>query len=618
MHLHPNEGRSKEDSRRPKGRSPVPRSARTIALAVRKRLLNPTLIAGTAALAWLLWRSGSKPSRLAYPCQQSALATASLVFGAPVVAALIVLRRRVVGGLRTPWGIAASVLLLLVAAAFAMQGFRTDAYAAPDVDPPADYRAEVFDIQDCPRDPVGERFLCVDDLVEMMGAHGLKFYRSDVTSMTAGPEGIVGADDVVVIKFNYQWPERGGTNVDVLSGLIRRVVDHPDSFTGEVVICENTQGQSSAGFDRVENNAHDHWLSPHDVVVAFQAQGYRVSHYDWRTIRSTQVGEYSTGNTVDGYVVYPYDPPLQGAVSYPKFETAYGTRVSLEKGIWTQAGGYDRDRLKFINVPVLKSHHAVYGATALVKNYMGVATNYLSTNSHTAVRHGILGSLLGRLQPADLNILDAIWINANPNDGPWTTYGGASRTDRLVATLDPVAGDIWAVKNILIPAFQANGYSPPWPYPSADPDDPGSAYREYLDNSMSYMLAAGHEVTNELSQIDGIEDEPPGEAADPDARAAPLRIAKHPAGYELTWSAPARGGPVYEYNLYRVDLAGMSAATAPECEAALDWGGTTVLAELPENHGLLVVARNPVGDGSFGARGAHAERPTPLPDDVCP
>jgi hypothetical protein len=585
---------------------------------VRKRLSNPTLIAGIAALAWLLWRSGSKPSRLAYPCQQSALATASLVFGAPVVAALIVFRRRVVGGLRTPWGIAASVVLVLVAAAFAIQGFRSDAYAVPDVDPAPGYRAEVFDIQDCPRDPVGERFLCVDDLVEMMGAHGLKFYRSDVTSMTAGPEGIIGSDDVVVIKINYQWPERGGTNVDLLRGLIRRVVEHPDAFSGEVVVCENTQNESSADFDRDFNNAQDLGLSPHDVVVAFQAQGQRVSLYDWRTIRSSSVGEYQAGNLTDGYVLHSYNPSLQGAVSYPKFQTAYGTRISLEKGIWSEAGGYDRDRLKFINVPVLKSHHAVYGATALVKNYMGVVTNYLGTNSHAAVRHGILGSLLGRLQPADLNILDAIWINADPYDGPWASYGDATRTDRLVATLDPVAGDIWAVKNILIPAFQANGYSPPWPYPSADPDVPGSAYREYLDNSMSYMIAAGHDVTNDFSQIDGIDDEPPGEASDPDARTAPLRIAKHPAGYELTWSAPPRGGAAYDYNLYRVDLAAITGGSLPQCEAALGWGAPTVLTDLPDNHGLLVVARNAVGDGSFGESGTHAERAAPLPGDVCP
>jgi len=584
--------------------------------AVRKP--NPTLIAGIAALAWLVWRSGSKPNRLAYPCQQSALVTASLVFGAPVVAALIVLRRRVVGGLRTPGGIAVSVLVLLVAALVAAQGFRTDVYAAPDIDPPPDYQAQVYDIHDCPKDPVGDRFLCMDDLVEMMGAHGLKFYRSDGASLTAGPDGIIGSDDVVVIKINYQWAERGGTNVDLLRGLIRRVVEHPDAFTGEIVICENTQAQSSGNLDRVTNNAQDHGLSPHDVVVAFQTQGYRVSHYDWRTLRLVEVEEYSKGDLADGYILYPYDIPLQGKVSYPKFQTAYGTRISLEQGVWTLAGGYDRDRLSFINVPVLKSHHAVYGATALVKNYMGVVTTSLSTNSHAAVRNGILGSLLGRLQPADLNVLDAIWINANPNDGPWSSYDGATRTDRLVATVDPVAGDIWAVKNILIPAFQMNGYSPPWPYPSADPDDPSSAFREYLDNSMSYLLAAGYDVTNDFAQINGIDAEPPGEASDPDARVAPFRVAKHPAGYQLTWSAPPRGGSVDEYNLYRIDLAGMSGATLPQCAAVLGSGGSAVLSTLPDDHGLLVVARNAVGDGSFGESSRHSERPAPLSGNVCP
>ncbi len=78
----------------------------------------------------------------------------------------------------------------------------------------------------------------------------------------------------------------------------------------------------------------------------------------------------------------------------------------------------------------------------------------------------------------------------------------ATRRDELLASLDPVATDIWAVKNILIPAFIENGYSPPWPYPSADPDDPNSMFRTYLDNSMYQILTAGYNVTNDYDQID--------------------------------------------------------------------------------------------------------------------
>jgi hypothetical protein len=205
----------------------------------------------------------------------------------------------------------------------------------------------------------------------------------------------------------------------------------------------------------------------------------------------------------NGYIVYDYDATLQGRISYPKFQTDYGTYISLKFGIWDDIGQtYDRGHLKFINTPVLKSHHATYGVTACVKHYMGVVTGTLGTNSHSAIYYGIMGALLGEIQLADLNILDCIYINANPYDGPWTSYGGATRVDKLVVSLDPVATDIWAATNILIPTFLANGYSPPWPYPSADPDNPSSMFRLYLDNSMDELLAAGNDVTNNLALID--------------------------------------------------------------------------------------------------------------------
>ena len=69
----------------------------------------------------------------------------------------------------------------------------------------------------------------------------------------------------------------------------------------------------------------------------------------------------------------------------------------------------------------------------------------------------LLGAVMGEVRPPDLNILDAVWINANPYDGPWTSYDGATRRDELVAGVDPVAIDIWAVTNILVPAFLDNG-----------------------------------------------------------------------------------------------------------------------------------------------------------------
>lgn len=467
-------------------------------------LLAHSLLAGLFALAWLALRSGRRPSRLAYPCQRAALATAMLALGAPAIAGLVALRQRLMSAARLP-AVRATAGVALFAAIVAW-GLLRQVQAAPTgpvLAAPDSYRAQVFHAAGCAERPVGDRFDCVSDLFALMGRNGLKIYRSPGSSTLAGPDGIVGSDDVVVIKINYQWAERGGTNVDLLRGLVRVLVDHPDGFTGEIVVAENAQFAAVSNFDRAANNAEDPALSPHDVVLHFQGQGFTVSQFDWTAIRGAGVAEYSAGDARDGYVVYLYDATIHGSLSYPKFRTAAGTYVSLRDGIWDPGTAtYDRARLKLINLPVLKSHHAVYGATACVKNFMGLVTDSLSTSSHSAIRYGLLGALLGEIGPPDLNILDAIWVNGNPTTGPSTPYTGATRRNELVASRDPVAADIWAVENILVPTFVANGYAPPWPAPSADPGDPTGAFRVYLDQSMTRMLAAGLTVTNDPGQID--------------------------------------------------------------------------------------------------------------------
>jgi hypothetical protein len=495
VHLHAQAGEA--------GRSLSARRPSRLESFLARWFLANLLVSGILALIWLLLRSGAKPSRLTYPCQQAAFSTASLAFGGPLVAGLVAAWRRTLGALRTRTGLAVAGLGMF--ATLGAWGYlsRAAAYQGPHLDPPRDYRAKLYHVVNCPQDPVGDHFVGLDNLLVLMGREGLKFYQSANVSPLSGPDGIIAPDDTVVIKINYQWDQCGGTNVDLLRGLIRRIVDHPDGFVGEVVVCENAQFNSVENFDRPANNAQDHGLSPHDVVVAFQLLGYTVSHYDWTSIRYTQVTEYSAGNTQDGYIVYGYDSQLQGRMSYPKFRTSYGTYISLKYGLWDPgSSSYDREHLKFINLPVLKSHHATYGVTACVKHFMGVVTRELNTNSHSAIARGILGAVMGEIRPPDLNILDCIWINANPYSGPATPYSGATRRDELVASLDPVANDIWSTKNILIPAFLGNGYSPPWPYPSADPDDPSSAFRIYLDHSMSYILAAGYNATNDFGQID--------------------------------------------------------------------------------------------------------------------
>lgn len=471
---------------------------------LRRWFLTNSLVAGILALIWLVLRSGPKPSRLAYPCQQASLSAATLALGAPLVSLIIAARRTLVSGLRTPAGAAVAVVSVVIA--MAVSGYLVTADPPPTmvlIDPPRDYRASVFHVSNCPEDPVGDAFPGLDGLLRLMGSNGLKLHHSAVTGPTSGPDGLIAADDLVLIKINYQWDQRGGTNTDLLRGLILRVSDHPDGFTGEIVIAENTQFADAEDFDRSANNAQDQGQSPRNVVDYFAGLGVQASLFDWTQIRHSSVDEYSAGDLADGYVVYPYDSNFQGRISYPKFRTDFGTYISLRDGVWDlPSNSYDRDRLKVVNLPVLKSHHATYGATACVKNWMGVITTGLSTNSHNAMRYGLLGAAMVEIRPADLNILDAIWINANPNTGPSTSYAGASRRNELVASTDAVAADLWSVTNILIPGFLGNGYTPPWPQPDATPDDPSSDFRQYLDTSMSALLGAGFPSTNDLGQID--------------------------------------------------------------------------------------------------------------------
>ena len=54
-----------------------PRAHGRIKTFLTRWFLVNSILSGILALSWLLLRSGGKPSRLAYPCQQAAFATAA-------------------------------------------------------------------------------------------------------------------------------------------------------------------------------------------------------------------------------------------------------------------------------------------------------------------------------------------------------------------------------------------------------------------------------------------------------------------------------------------------------------------------------------------------------------
>jgi len=457
---------------------------------------------GLLALLWVFFRSGSKPSRLSYPCQQSALGLAVSAYGAPLVAAGLVTRGK--KGHRPARAFVGPGTLLLIAASWLVVA-RVDFQQNPlnDVSvamlaPPQDYHPDVFVVNNA-RGIVGNGLGGVDDLVTLMGAGGRAFYRSSTQSSVSGPDGLIAADSVVLVKVNAQWSERGGTNTDVLGGVLRRIVEHPDGFVGEIVVADN--GQGSGSLTRPYNNADDRSQSVYTVVHRLADEGWNASVSLWDNLRLLDVGEYGDGDNRSGYVVEPgFDPQTSIRVSYPKFVTSRGTYISYKHGVWSPASAsYNAEKLVVINLPVLKTHQ-IYGVTASVKNHMGVVTQSLGTDSHWGVGRGGLGSVLSQVRCPDLTILDCIWVLAIPGAGPSATYAQATGCDKLMAGTDPVALDAWAVKFILMPKIIAAGYTEP-AYAAQNPDNPDGAFRRYLDRTMNQLLLADIPATNNYNAV---------------------------------------------------------------------------------------------------------------------
>jgi hypothetical protein len=306
--------------------------------------------------------------------------------------------------------------------------------------------------------------------------------------------GIIPSYSVVIVKVNSQWNERGGTNTDLVKAIVEAIVSHPDGFTGEVVIADNGQAQYGStrhggSLDYEVNNAEDRAQS--NRVVAESFPGHRVSTYLWDEITSNEVGEYSEGDDDDGYIIEDTPDPVTGIrVSYPKFKTNHGTRINFKEGLWNpETSAYDSDRLKFINVPVLKAHF-IYGVTGCVKHYMGVVSDKLqSGGAHRSVRIGGMGTEIAGTRAPDLNILDAIWVNATPGKGPRSNYNEATRLNIIMAGTDPCALDAWATRNVLMQAARLQGFENLSKF-DPDNDDPESHGR-WLRLSAEALRGAG-------------------------------------------------------------------------------------------------------------------------------
>jgi uncharacterized protein (DUF362 family) len=331
-----------------------------------------------------------------------------------------------------------------------------------------------------------------------MQNRGLDFYKT-----AAAPNGLFAPGDVVLLKINGQWAERGGTNTDLIRGVIQAVLDHPGGFNGEIIVADNGQAQFGSqgrggSLSWTNANSADRRQSVMDVIRYFQERGYRVTGVLWDEFTAVRVQEFSAGNDTNGVVVEDTIRGTGTEVSYPKFTTEDGTRVSFKEGIWNaNTGTYDSERLKVINMPVLKSH-ALFQVTGAVKSYMGTPSARLTNmRAHNSVGTGGMGTQMAGTRMPALNILDMIWIG--PDRGPGISYAAAVQINKIAASTDPVALDYWASKNVLMPEAAK---LPGGRAASMNPDgtEPGT-FGYWLRLSMNELQKKGIKATMNEAEI---------------------------------------------------------------------------------------------------------------------
>ncbi len=325
----------------------------------------------------------------------------------------------------------------------------------------------------------------MDTLLLLMSAKNIYLHRT-----FAQPSGLVGGNDIVVIKGNFQNEFRNSTSTDRIKGLVWQILQHPEGFSGEILISDNTQGST---INEEQNNSEDPDQTITDVVNTFYSKGYSVYLVEWKNIMDDVVQEYSNNDYTDGYT---YDEATK--ISYPKFKTPSGNYfVSLRYGIWDSTmQTYNAEQLSIVDFPVLKAHGWA-GATIGIKNWVGVLTIAYANNRYGGFNpmheqyffgsYALVAKVMGVTYPK-LTIVDAAWTNIHRH------YGSDNvNTRMLLGSTDPSAVSWYAAKFILTPiALNPN---------NTNPDLSGGTYNINLTAWTNCLADSGFSSTMDSSEI---------------------------------------------------------------------------------------------------------------------
>jgi hypothetical protein len=457
-------------------------------------------VLGFGAFLWVLLRSGMNPKRLTYPCQRAAMPLAAnwLLAMVAFFGGSLFLRR--FAKFSAPAIIIAGVVWFTGALPELTRSKANSLGSLPTWEVP-DPISTVFVMDSLPPTTgslaagdtsVPDEYLpdpAIDTMLAMMQTKDIFLYQT-----VEHPSGIVGADNVVIIKGNFQWNSWNTTSTDRVKGLIWQILQHPDGFSGEILVCDNTQ-DIGTGINDNDNNSEDTDQSIPDVVSTFFAKGYPVHYLDWNFVWDVVASEYSAGDYDDGYV---YEAATK--ITYPKFRSPSGDYyISLRYGVWDSLSGvYDSSGLCIIDFPVLKAHGWA-GATIAVKNWIGMLTTAHATerfgswndmhNTYFFGTYALVARVMAATYPR-LSIVDAAWTTTyGPNNLSWV-----ENTKMLAASTDPVAVSWYTAKFILTPIAR---------YPTdTDPDLPYGDFGRTLGRWNAFLAdSAGLACTKDSSEI---------------------------------------------------------------------------------------------------------------------
>lgn len=334
-----------------------------------------------------------------------------------------------------------------------------------------------------------------------------------------GIESVVGTNDVVIIKVSAQWWNQGMTNVAAVKRTIEHILTI-EGFDGEVIVFENVHfrladgsGLARAWTHESERNVDvEGWNKLGDLIAHFEALGAPVSFVGLIDAGENELatsgwhdpdhqhgvyggdgrGPIQLGEDRDGYC-WDFDNEFRVQrsmvddakvpLTWPVFTSPHsGLVVDLRAGLFRRESGGRvpvEQPLTFINMTTANEHASV-GFTGATKSSMGLvdmsagyAGTHPLTDGYMSVHYfghpdakwrmaGPLAHFAKEVRTPDLFLTVAEWVALTPAEGGDQSHdirhdsATAVRSQTVVAGTDPVAIDVWCIRNLLMPLQGAN------------------------------------------------------------------------------------------------------------------------------------------------------------------